>query len=256
MQLICPACGEGVKAENVNVQQMVAVCSACDQVFQFSLDDPKPKRRKVKQPPQLDFDEADDLHLSFRTNFRLDKSEAFLSSLLGSVFLTFTTFILMSEEFTSKLPLIIPLGFGIVTLFFYYWMALTVYNKTHIVMDDESIRVSRQPLPSLFNQTRTVNLAGVRSIYSEETAISQKEAYDTPRFHVWAEMEDGSRRLIVTDMIEDYTVFIAQKLNERLNENDGENDVDLSRLVDVQQSSEIDYVSETMQASQTNHHLK
>ncbi len=109
-------------------------------------------------------------------------------------------------------------------------MALTVFNKTHIKMDEESIAVKRRPLPNPLNQGHEVSLAGVTAIKYEETAISKKEAYDTPRYIVWADTEDGSRRTIVNDVIEDYAVYIAQHLEERLQ---ADADLDTSRLEDT-----------------------
>jgi ssDNA-binding Zn-finger/Zn-ribbon topoisomerase 1 len=48
MQMTCPNCGETVSAENINIQQMGAVCPYCDSVFRFELPGEKAKRRKIK----------------------------------------------------------------------------------------------------------------------------------------------------------------------------------------------------------------
>jgi hypothetical protein len=62
---------------------------------------------------------------------------------------------------------------------------------------------------------------------------------------------DGIRRDIVTDVTEDYAVFIAQCLEERLNE---ESDLDVSRLEDdepdLHDETELPNVART---SQNNH---
>lgn len=71
----------------------------------------------------------------------------------------------------------------------------------------------------------------------EETAISKKEGYDTPRYRVWAETEDGSRRVIVHDVTEEYVVFIAQRLEERLHT---DADIDVSRLEDMAHNSDAE----------------
>lgn len=247
MQLICPECSEQVKAENINVQEMIAVCQACDNVFQFNISEPKSKRRKVHQPHNMTVHDTDTLQIAYRTNFRLDKNEAFLSSLFGSVFLTFLTLTFTEKYFSSDIPFMIPLMFGMITLAVYYVLGLVAFNKTHLEMDDELIKISRRPLPSLFNTSRSINLSGVVSIYSEETAISQKEAYDTPRYHVWAELADSNRKLIVTDVIEDYAIFIAQRLHERL---DTDADIDVSRLVEGEQSIEHEHnLNEVIESS-------
>ena len=91
-------------------------------------------------------------------------------------------------------------------------------------MDEDTIKITRKPIPNPLNQGYEVPLAGVTAIKYEETAISKKEAFDTPRYHVWAETIDGNRRTIVNDVTEDYAVFIAQRLEERL-QMDDERDV-------------------------------
>ncbi|HKI68717.1 MAG TPA: hypothetical protein VKA67_03955, partial [Verrucomicrobiae bacterium] len=125
------------------------------------------------------------------------------------------------------------LSLVLVCLGLYYGLALRVYNRTHIDVDDERIRVTRRPLPRLLLEPTVVGLERVRAIRYAETAVSKKEGYDTPRYNVWAETVDGSRRLIVQDVLEDYAVFIAQELNERLMT---ETAPDVSRLVDDDES--------------------
>jgi hypothetical protein len=173
--------------------------------------------------------------MTFRTNFRLDKDETFLSVAGLSAILTFVTVMLIvSGELRGEILeiLLIPIAMGLGIAFLYYWFALIVYNKTYIEADDEEIVVSRKPLPNLLNQARNVSLSGVVAIRYEETPISKKEGYDTPRFRVWAETVDGSRKTIVNDVIDDYALFITQRLNEylRLDADDDE-----SETTDVEQ---------------------
>jgi hypothetical protein len=230
MQLICPHCGKPVSAENINIQRMAAVCPACHTVFQFDPSESasKTKRRKIKQPPQITSYERDEqVTIAFRTNFRLDKNEAFLSSAGFSVLFTFIT-IMMMVTGKSDAALFSPI-FGFFALFFYYVTALVAYNKTYIDISDDQITVTRKPLPNPLTQADTISLAGIESIGYEETAASKKEGYDTPRFNVWAEIVDGKRRLIVGDVVEDYAVFISQRLNELL---DVDSELDVSRLSD------------------------
>ena len=218
MHLNCPNCGEQISADNVNIQKMVAVCSVCDTVFQFDTPQAKIKRRKVKQPSNLMLNESESLHMAFRTNFRLDKDESFISSAIMSFALTFVTILVTTEFVVGGVPLILPLGFIIVTLCLYYWLASIVFNKTDIVMDDERITVSRQPLPTPLIQPVEITLADVVAIRCVETATSKKEAYDTPRYRVWAETADNRQRVIVNDVTEEYAYFLAQRMTEWLSE--------------------------------------
>jgi hypothetical protein len=252
MQLVCPNCGENIPSEHINIQRMAAVCPNCDTVFQFTIPESKIKRRKIRQPQRLTLHETEDhLQMAFRTNFRLDKDETFLSVAGLSAILTFVTVMLIVSGVHSGRGeiLLMPVAMGLGIALLMYWFALIVYNKTYIEADDEEIVISRKPLPNILNQARHVNLSGIMAIRYEETPISKKEGYDTPRFRVWAETADSSRKTIVNDVIDDYALFITQRLNEylRLDADDDESEttdveqgiVHEQALVDLMRPSEM-----------------
>ena len=226
MQVNCPNCGAKVTAEKINIQKMTAVCTACDTVFRFDLPEAKAKRRKVKPPVNLSVHDGDTLQMDFWTNFKLERSENFLSSIIGGFSMAFVALMLI---LSGGVPSILPIAFVLLAALLFYWSALIVVNKTHIEMDQDAIRVIRKPIPNPLNHGDEISLAGVVAIRYEETAISKKEAYDLPRYRVWAETADGSRRTIVNDVTEEYAVFITQRLDERL-QTDADSDV--SRLED------------------------
>jgi hypothetical protein len=235
MQLQCPNCGEKIAAGNINIQDKIAVCSACDTVFKFELPEEKAKRRKIKQPQNLVVRDEETLQMSFRTNFRLDRDEGFVSSSSLAAFAIGIGGLMFMSSAAGEVPPILPVAIALFAVLMVYFMALIAYNHTELEMDDEVIRLSRKPLPSLRNQAQEFQLSGIASFTAEETPMSIKEAYDTPRYHVWAEMQDGTRKIIVADLIEDYGYFIAQKLDERLHSDDA---LDSSRLEDFEQDSD------------------
>ncbi|MBZ0291066.1 MAG: zinc ribbon domain-containing protein [Anaerolineae bacterium] len=236
MQITCPQCGEPVSAEHINIQHMTAVCPACSTIFRFNPPEAKIKRRKVKQPTHFKVIESgSDLSLSFRTNFRLDKNESFIFRGILSFAFTFISAITINEYFSGDAPFILALGFTLVALFLYYLLSLVVFNKTDIRINDETIQVSRKPIPDFLNQPQSIGLAGVERVRYEETPASIRESYDTPRYHVWAEMIDGSRKIIVSDLVDDYAIFITQRLTEYL-DLDNSNPA-ISRLMDDEQHS-------------------
>jgi DNA-directed RNA polymerase subunit M/transcription elongation factor TFIIS len=221
MQLTCPECSKTVPAEHINIQKMVAVCPSCDAVFQFEMpraDQAKAKRRKIKQPKHLILEETDDyLRMAFRTNWRLDQDEVVINSAALSAIFALASFGLI---FVARgVPTTIM---GLVGLVLMVGMLLRLSfrltSRTQIVMDEHQIRVSRTPDRSLLQMKNHVNLARVRDIVTEETAKSKKEGYDTPRYRVFAQLEDGSERFIVTELVQEYADFVSYRLNERLQE--------------------------------------
>lgn len=150
------------------------------------------------------------------------------------------SFITFIEYPDGGAPFIVPVIFTVLALAFLYRASLIAYNHTNITMNDDAIQVSRAPIPSPFNQKQPISLYGVTDIKCEETAISKKEHYDTPRYRVWAETADGSQRLIVNDVTEDYAYFISQRLDERLKM---DSEQDYSRLEDI--DDDVDYSYQT-----------
>jgi hypothetical protein len=247
MQVNCPNCGEKVPAEHINIQNMTAVCPNCDNVFSFEKPDDKAKRRKVKQPERLTLRDAETLHMEFWTNFRLDRSGEFIISTLGGIGSTLMALLILSK---GTAPVILPLIFLGFAVMCFYGLALTVINKTHIDMDDSAIRVTRRPIPNFLNRGNDVSLSGVTAIKYEETEASKKEGYDTPRYRVWAETADGTRRTIVNEVTEEYAVFLAQRMEERRHmDADVDAERDVSRLEDsYRAANEVD-TPESVEAS-------
>lgn len=233
--VFCPNCDEKVPAEQVNIQQMAAVCPNCDAVFSFDVTDTqtntqtKVKRRKVKKPYDMLLRDDYDLEMAFRTNWRLDRSAEMsnaVSILFITVFITFALLPITSTEATF--PFIFPLMSITASGLAIYRLFLLLYNRTHIHMDDQQLTVTRKPIANPLHNPTTINLNGVVAIHCEETDISIERQYDTPRYRVWAEYADGHEKTIVVDVVDDYGFFIAQRLRERLFHEDA---YDVSNLV-------------------------
>jgi hypothetical protein len=248
MQVRCPNCGAKVSAENINIQKMTAVCAACDTVFSFDLPEPKAKTkwRDVRQPEKLVLRDAEALRMEFATNFRLDRNVNFIMGTAGGAGMSLIALMLSTDQ---EVPSLLPVAFLLIAAALFYWSILTVLNRTHLEMDEDSITVERKPFPNPFEQRLEIPLDGVTAIKYEETAISKKEAYDTPRYRVWAETAGGISQTIVSDVIEEYAVYISQTLEERLYT---DSDVDVSRLEDDDHQSDDADVYEVLRKSQNN----
>lgn len=259
MQITCPNCGQTITAEHINIQKMAAVCPACHHVFSFDLPAAKTKRRKVKQPEGLTLRDEDHLlSMSFRTNWRLERNQTFVSGMVGGGMMTLVTGLMINEYFeTGDMPFILPIVLAIFAVGMFYAAATVMYNKTYISMTDYEIQVKRGPLPGTNSTPQRIDLAGVVSIGYEETVASKKEGYDTPRYRVWVEMADGSRRTILNDLVEDYAVFVTQRMQEHLEDDlsqigDAYDANSASRLIDTDgevnaESNEIDDLDQGQQ---------
>ena len=243
MQLHCPQCDQPVNAEHINIQQMVALCEHCSSVFDINRQPAKTKRRKIKRPQQLRILATDPLHLAFRTNFRLDKSENFTTSAILSGVFSLVALLMAGLYIEGEVPIFLPLMFMVMASAALYSLATIAYNKTHIQLDSESIYVSRRPLPSL-TQARQLELHDVDAYSAEETAASRREGYDTPRYHVWVHYAHGGRKLVSGDLTEDYANYVASQLHLQLHQDDAGS---AARLRDAQPTEQaVEQTSDTI----------
>jgi DNA-directed RNA polymerase subunit M/transcription elongation factor TFIIS len=252
-QITCPNCNELLHADNINIQQMTALCPACHHVFRVEAPNPstKPKPRKVKQPQHLDVTASDDnLRMSFRTNFRLDRNQTFLASAIIGLTTTIAAVLTFQEALAGETSLIAPILIGLMPLMAFYVMALTVYNHTQIDVTTERITVSRGPLPNPADRTIEVPLFGVERVQFKETPASVREGYDTPRYTVWAQMTNGGRQVIADDLIHDYAAFVTQRINAYLHEHEiiaEEGEVETHNVLDLESAVDDEPLIEDLQ---------
>ena len=226
MQPVCPQCQQPVEAEQVNIQQMVALCPVCSSIFELRPGLQRRKTRKVQQPTGLQLNDGDPLTFKFRTNFRLDKNEYFINSAILSVVFSLMTILMIALNLEGEVPVFLPMLFAIMALGALYWLGSIAWNHTEIAASENSLMVSRRPLP-VTSSSRVMDLTDVETFYAEETVASQREGYDTPRFHVWASETEGGRKLVIGDLTEEYATYIASRLDAWLREDD---DISVDRL--------------------------
>ena len=218
MRLVCPECGAAIDAEQINIQQLAALCIACGAVFGFSApagESAKAKRRKFAQPNGLTLRDGDRLQLSFRTNFRLDKDEGFVNNAVMTAVFGFVALLMVVIGAEEGIPFFLLLVFVILALASAYGLALIAWNRSLVTLDDEALSVARVPLPG-FNQEQRFPLDDIISFEAEETAASKSEGYDTPRYHVWVRQAGDRRKRVLADLTEAYACFVAGQLNARL----------------------------------------
>ena len=219
MRLVCPDCAEPIAADNINVNEMIAVCGNCHTVFRFDVPHEKIKRRKTQQPERLNIREEDGVLDMWFTRV-LGKEDMIARNGVGiaSSFFTMLLLLTFSGYLEGDVPLLVPIILGFLVLAGYYTFALIMFDKTRIRADEHQISLHYEPLPNPFDEAVRVDFADVESIICEETDESQKAGSLKRYYHVGAELVDGNRVLIVKDKPEQYAKYIAQRLEEKLHE--------------------------------------
>lgn len=215
MELKCPNCGEVILAENINIQEMVALCGACHHVFEFrrSTVARKAKRRIPRQPERVHL-HVDEGFLELSYQFVLGSGPMF-GLVMATVGVVVSTLLIINAYATGE-PTSLLFFLGAMTLICTYLFATLVTTTTTISMDDKDLNVSSGPLPFPIRDDKTLGIAEIARITFEETRESNSPL--PPSYNVYAELLDGARISVVTSLPRLHAHYIARVLDDHLQE--------------------------------------
>ncbi|MBN2303602.1 MAG: hypothetical protein JXQ72_03950 [Anaerolineae bacterium] len=232
MKITCPHCGAAIPAANVNIQEMVALCSDCNDIFALDRDKftRKPKRVISKRPPRVRLhtqDDDDHLALSYRMALGPGPKIGLFASSMGSVVLAMML-VGMRADGAPQGPILFV---GLLLLFTLYMLAMIITTTTHISADDEVLEIATGPLPFPVSDDKILNLDEIRRIYAGQTV----EAFSggVPANNVYAEMNDSRRVPIVTSLPYDYAHYLALLLEDYLHAGVEAHELDITRFDDA-----------------------
>jgi DNA-directed RNA polymerase subunit M/transcription elongation factor TFIIS len=215
MELKCPNCGEFIPAENINIQEMVALCGKCQHVFAFTRKAiaRKTKRRIPPQPERVQVHIDDDgLELSYRLVFGSGSKFGLVMATLAA---TGSTLLLVNASLSHE-PTSLLFFFALIALVFSYVAAVGVTTTTTITADTQHLEVSSGPLPFPIKDDKTLNTADITRVSFEETYESNSPL--PPSYNVYAELQDGARISVVTSLPRTHAQYIAATLDDYLHD--------------------------------------
>jgi lysine biosynthesis protein LysW len=239
MKVTCPECGAEIAAENINVQQLVAVCGTCNTVFRFDVTDPKRKRRKVKQPARVEMIEAPD-RLMLRYQRVFNEEERGLD--IGGYFMVLIMTGVMIAAIVYHAPVFISVFLAFLAVFSWYAEAAMLFNRTTISLGDDRLAVDYGPLPWMTGAGKNaLDLHDVTEVTYEQTDQSRETASANRYYHVRARLRDGDTVTLLKGMPQEYAFYIAQELNAMIE--DGAITESLDNIIAVEDEATIDPTS-------------
>jgi hypothetical protein len=246
VELKCPNCGEFIPAENINIQEMVALCGKCQHVFAFtrSAIARKAKRRIPPRPERVLVHVDDDgLELSYRLVFGSGAKFGLVMATFGAVV---STILLVSASLSHEPPSL-QFFFTLLALIFSYAAAVGVTTTTTITADTQHLYVRSGPLPFPIKDDKTLSTADITRVSFEETYQSNSPL--PPSYNVYAELQDGARISVVTSLPRAHAQYIAATLDDYLHQ-----DIDVSVMESGDDVfGDIEHV-ETLADEVANHH--
>lgn len=220
MKLRCPNCDTPIPANSINVQQAIAICPNCDEMFPFgdSLPTRKPKdERKVKAPRQFRVEESSDgvliesRLLPDRPTIRAIAALAYIVMAVLAFELTLLITVFLAG-FTGSAGMGMFLGFTALIVSLVYVAVAGLTAKRQVIVDQDKVQVRFRPL---LRPTRTFNRDDLAAIVPQ--AVTSGVGNQRKRiFDLDVRLRDGSRHVFLNRISGDEAAFIAQELNQVL----------------------------------------
>ena len=213
MKLKCPACGTAISATDINVQNMVAVCPHCNNVFKFE-GDFKAQGRKIKAPNQFTVgsDDPARLNIAFRWNWRTEPPLALAAVVFAFVVLTGLLFsmILSGAHLSALLLLLAP------ELFLSYVLLTLFANRTHYESDGETLTVHTEPLYYWRYGKKVVPINEIQGLSVERPDYAPFPEGKAGFYNVYVHTLDGDKIMIAAYVNFEHAHFIEQEINAHL----------------------------------------
>ncbi len=213
MKLKCPACGAPISAADINVQQMVAVCPDCDNVFKFE-GAFQPQRRKLKPPAQFQVaaDDPDRLDMAFKWSWRTEPPVGLFGVLMG-FFAPLFVILAMAGEGAPLDAMLIPLP---LTALMSYVLLTLALNRTHYESDGETLQVYTEPLPFFRYGKTTVAVDEIDRVTVERPAYAPFPDGKDGFYDVFVHTLDGDKLKVAAIVNFQHAHFIAQEIEAHL----------------------------------------
>ncbi|MEL7496824.1 MAG: hypothetical protein AAFN77_04395 [Planctomycetota bacterium] len=224
IEVYCPSCDRHVPGENINIQEMMGKCNACDAVFPIKSWKPFGEE-DVYQPVKSEPSQPSGLHLEEDVNGVFIWFRWFTP---GIIFLTF--FCIAWDSFLVFwyaaalggigqgqpivwLMVLFPIVHVAVGVSLTYSVLCGYLNRTRIKVDHFEIRVWHGPLPWFGNvQIRCDEIKEIEVISSISNGQSNFGNYTIAAHHV-----DGRQVKLLKNVTFDRAEFITWHLSQSLN---------------------------------------
>ena len=227
MQIQCKSCGKAIAADNVNIEQMVAKCTACNAVFGFHAPGSKPavRQRPTVGMPKGMVVEDQGGELVFTVAWRKPLLVLFLTVfVLIWNGVTWPFFAITYEEgpwfLTAFLSVFVLVGL----LMAYVWLCV-FFNATEIRVNQAMLVVQHGPLPVPGNCRLRVD--EIEQLYVEQK-ISHNRSSDghsttSVSYPLCAQLKDGSRKIVLRTLSDsDTSLYFEQQIEQYLGIEDRE----------------------------------
>jgi hypothetical protein len=242
MQVICPSCGEMLRSEDMNLDQMVGKCRRCHALV--NLRDFVPQqgsaesaglanrpRPVVPQPHQLTVEDSGTQLRIFWPWFSGSAVFLIFFCIAWDSFLIFWYYQVLAGPGNNWLMIVFPIAHVAVGVWLTYFTLASLVNRTEIVVDHETLRVRHRPFPwpgsvvlpveqiaQLYVGARCVRQPSKPDDQSSEQESESEscEAEPDSGYDLNALLHDGTARKLLSLSEPEMAMFIEQAIEKFL----------------------------------------
>ncbi|MEE2788328.1 MAG: hypothetical protein VX589_13380 [Myxococcota bacterium] len=230
MKLSCPACASAIVSTDINIEALVAKCSACDEVFAFgqffhsatASDDDGPKAPQIKayeyaKPAGLSVREDESKIELTRRWFRLSALPLLgFATVWDTLLVGWYAMVGAVPDVMGSLFLVFPLIHVGVGIGLTYLGLAKVFNRTTIQANRQKIRVAHGPFR--WGKPREIHVSAIQKLYvHKEHHRRRGQGIDNPKYAVHALLKGGGSVPLVDGLTGQFqALFIEQELERFL----------------------------------------
>lgn len=225
MKIYCESCGSEIPAANINLQDRMAKCESCNNIFSISqlLDGMAPQRPSPAQKESY-FAKAE---ISLPKGISVDQDYDGLIITrkwfnLTTIFLTFFCafwdgFMIMWFSISISTEAYEMAAFGsihaIVGICLTYWCIASYINKTTIKVSSYLIKIKHSPLP--FPGSKEFTISQLEQVYAKERVVRGKNG--TTTYYDLYIIDGNKHTKVVSNLInKEQALYIEQEIEKYL----------------------------------------
>ena len=217
MRLQCPNCNADIKAEDININRLIAKCSACNTVFEFE----KKVREQPRERPEIVMPQGiEAYHLLSELNIEIKWRQSFSSFLAfftifwnGIVFI-FVAAAIITGTYGMLLGVSIHLLVGLALL---YYMLTVMVNTTFITANSYRLLIEHRPLKLPFYKNKDIPVGEIDQLHVERYVASTTNGKPNHAFGLYLLKTNGEKiRLLKGLRNPDQARYVEQEIERFL----------------------------------------
>jgi hypothetical protein len=217
-----------IPAEDVNLDNLVAKCRSCNEVFSFADQMQRPIKSDGKRPAKLPVPKPDSLRIEdfgeqrriIRRWFTWPILRLVFFCLAWDSFLIFWYFVAFNVPFGGPfnwIMVIFPIGHVAVGVALTYSVLASLLNYTTVLVDGDRLTIHHRPVP--WRGNRSVNIGDIVQLYCDQSYATSNRTTNpslTGVYNLNALLPDGRKLKLLSELAKDQALFCEQQLEEWL----------------------------------------